>query len=1070
MDERPAPRPATPPKELEEFERVQASAFALRGGPRLGDSCFLVSCKFMLEWRQWVGHPSVQRQELRRTLSDDAPPQSPPRLCRFGSDPVIDARAPAKGWTKERPGPIDNHILLENGSAERLRRGLFEQVDFELVAPAAWNLLHSWYSGGPAIERSAVQLSSGAVQFELYHLRLKACRSSDYGAKVSLDMSKAATVDALKGRLCKEFGLQTRCTRLWSSTANEQQLRSLEGNDCKTLEACQIPESHLLILEEQTADGRWTLQEPQQESVSRDMKPLGLKNLTNTCYLNSSVQCLAHVPPLRDYFLDGQFQEALVTGGHATEKTTGQLAQAFAELLNALWRGHNKVVNPCKLKEIVGKFDDRFSGFQQHDSMEFIDFVLDSLKEDCNMVKGKKPYVERPDDGGRDDHELSLEAANHFLLRNDSRIDDWFVGFLKSVIICPEETCRKQSVVFDAILTVAVPIVNVKQSKETPFTVTIVPKASSKRPIHQCSVWVPKYGSIGDLIEVTAREGGVDPDDCALVEILKGKIYKFFEWTDKLEDIAPSDILLLYELADATAFGLTAEQRWGSGEGLREGDVVVTQEALHSSSKKSRYLRKGLHGKVVSIDDENDALISFDGIDVNQWIFNKNFDKLKTDLNMDSDEQRICPDDGKPYTLRRLVESWNDQYSLEDLRSYWRDAMKPCIELENKDSNGGVIVYFRRGSTTCVRGLMGLPMAFSTSRSTSWKQLAHVIADEMRQRFFLENLGDWKLFKADSNADALHSLFLVYESIEDDDIPEELEWLRGREYFVVEWDGDAPQQVSNTFGALCRNSSENEEVTVTKCLEWFTEQEQLSEQDTVYCSSCKEHRRAFKKVDFWSSPPVLVLQLKRFEYTGMSRRRISTPVQFPMEGLDLAPFVLSRKASFPSTTCVRAGQRVQIHGLQSAAGQKLNGMEGTVMYLDTVSARFCVRIREDDPPDQWKKVKPSGLRPVATVKPEDEVPPPVYDLVAVSKHMGAACSGHYVAYARSCEDGIWRLFDDDDVSEVSPQTVEAERVGAYVLFYIRRDLRPARWSYTQGAPTASPASDTPVAAAQLPPD
>merc|ERR1711871_935458 len=91
-------------------------------------------------------------------------------------------------------------------------------------------------------------------------------------------------------------------------------------------------------------------------------------------------------------------------------------------------------------------------------------------------------------------------------------------------------------------------------------------------------------------------------------------------------------------------------------------------------------------------------------------------------------------------------------------------------------------------------------------------------------------------------------------------------------------------------------------------------------------------------------------------------------------------------------------------------------------------------------------VPPENLRPV--IQPDEQVrkaTPAVFDLVALSKHIGFASSGHYVAYARSSETGMLNYFDDGDVSEASPEDVAAEQEGAYVLFYIRRDCRPESW-------------------------
>ena len=55
-----------------------------------------------------------------------------------------------------------------------------------------------------------------------------------------------------------------------------------------------------------------------------------------------------------------------------------------------------------------------------------------------------------------------------------------------------------------------------------------------------------------------------------------------------------------------------------------------------------------------------------------------------------------------------------------------------------------------------------------------------------------------------------------------------------------------------------------EPITLVKCLEAFTRQEELGENEKYYCSLCKKHQLASKKLQIWRLPPVLIVHLKRF--------------------------------------------------------------------------------------------------------------------------------------------------------------------------------------------------------------
>ena len=118
----------------------------------------------------------------------------------------------------------------------------------------------------------------------------------------------------------------------------------------------------------------------------------GLGNLGNTCFMNSSLQCLANIKEFKDFFLTGRHVPEINRWNPIGHR--GELAQAYADTVKAMWSTGSTSHAPRKLKETVGRCESRFQGYEQHDSQEFISFLLDGLHEDLNRVQDK-PVVRR---------------------------------------------------------------------------------------------------------------------------------------------------------------------------------------------------------------------------------------------------------------------------------------------------------------------------------------------------------------------------------------------------------------------------------------------------------------------------------------------------------------------------------------------------------------------------------------------------------------------------------------------------------------------------------------------------
>ncbi len=111
---------------------------------------------------------------------------------------------------------------------------------------------------------------------------------------------------------------------------------------------------------------------------------LGLQNLGNTCFLNTAVQCLAHVDVLRIYFRKCSFDFL----GH-----TGVLRE-LGLVVRDLWSdadwtdtGGQRSVATWELLREIRKVNSLFGGFLQHDFHEVLLAMLGACMDESRLVR-----------------------------------------------------------------------------------------------------------------------------------------------------------------------------------------------------------------------------------------------------------------------------------------------------------------------------------------------------------------------------------------------------------------------------------------------------------------------------------------------------------------------------------------------------------------------------------------------------------------------------------------------------------------------------------------------------------
>lgn len=119
---------------------------------------------------------------------------------------------------------------------------------------------------------------------------------------------------------------------------------------------------------------------------SREGGLIGLKNLGDTCFMNSTLQCLVHCPQLIGLFCSDEFSEDF--GGKA------DLVQSFRKLMNSIWSPTQKAIAPSEVLRDVMKLNEQFQGYQQQDAQELLLCILGNLDDMTQRILKLPPTEE----------------------------------------------------------------------------------------------------------------------------------------------------------------------------------------------------------------------------------------------------------------------------------------------------------------------------------------------------------------------------------------------------------------------------------------------------------------------------------------------------------------------------------------------------------------------------------------------------------------------------------------------------------------------------------------------------
>ena len=637
---------------------------------------------------------------------------------------------------------------------------------------------------------------------------------------------------------------------------------------------------------------------------------IGGYNLGNTCFMNSSIACLSNCTELTYYFLKGDYLKDI--NEENTLGMKGELAKEWGKLLNQYWVKSTSTGDPSDFKSTIGQKAVRFRGYGQQDSNEFMSVFLDILNEDLNKTT-KKQYIELKE---KSDDETDEQCAKRFwdanLSRNDSIITDLFCGQFKSTITCPN--CNFINISFDPFDTINLPLLTeVKRqsygygdSSIDVLKFYYIPKNRLRNTYCLMIKDVSKSEILKDIIDRIKKEKDFiyhdKIDDLFMVDMFNKKKYGYAKKTDFIRNYSyNNEYLYTFDLDknnDEIAFPVYFWEKDDEDSKSDYPRMVFTKKAENLKDLRKRvyfYLRKYILSPFLKENEEKDEVSK----EIEKYMEDKKNELPDEDLYAIVEKEyneifKKCDSEDENKNEKDKEKEENVEKSSEEKEKKEEEGKE---EQSDKNKKELIKPELKESKNSLDNFISDMPFQIYIRKDSSgyyYNRETISLFDSKNFPYFNKKLKDFLDIKTFSTPfDESNIRLNNYELIVK--FNQQSKYINKDTFDLNKFDSIEFDYKPKKKEEPKKEGEEDElsgKMTLEKCLKKFCKEEQLEQGDEWYCSRCKKHVLAKKKMELYYVPKILIICFKRFVKDSYRWEKNEDEVEFPINNLDLKNFVI----------------------------------------------------------------------------------------------------------------------------------------------------------------------------------